>query len=348
MATIKDVAQRAGVGIGTVSRVLNQSGPVSDATRARVLDAIAALEFRPSHSARQLATAQTYTIGVIVPFLTRPFYVAVLRGIEAMIASTRYHLHIFNIETAEKRDYYFTELPYRGRIDALIVLSLVLSDEHVARLHAAGIPTLLLDTRHPELPSIAFDNAAGARQAVEHLIELGHRRIAYISGLAQPELDFRSNYERLSGYQSALQAHGLPARPEYVLMDGDGHAMGLQMAEQLLALDAPPTAIFAASDELAIGALQAAQRRGLRVPHDLAVIGYDDIDLAPFFGLTTIRQPMTELGQQGVTLLLQQLSEHDEPPHELTLPVELIVRTTTVAEEPQDEPGAAGAYQLLR
>lgn len=335
MATIKDVAQRAGVGVGTVSRVLNQSGPVSAATRARVLDAIAALEFRPNHVARQLATAQTHTIGVIMPFLTRPFYVAVLRGIEDTVASSRYHLHIFNVETDHKRDYYFTELPYRGRIDGLIVLSLVLSDEHVTRLCSAGIPTLLLDTRHPALPSLMTDSLVGARLAVEHLIDLGHTRIAYIGGLAQPQLNFRSSGERLRGYQATLAAHGLDMRLEYVIMAGDDHEMGRQMMEQLLALDEPPTALFAATDVLAIGALQAAQRRGLRIPDDLAVVGYDDIELAPFFGLTTIRQPMTEMGQQGVALLLRQMSEPDAEPLQQTLPVELIVRATTVADAPQ-------------
>jgi len=335
MATIKDVAQRAGVGVGTVSRVLNQSGPVSAATRARVLAAITELEFRPNHSARQLATAQTYTIGVIVPFLTRPFYVAVLRGIEAVLANTHYNLQIFNVETAEKRDYYFTELPYRSRIDGLIVLSLVLSDAHVARLLGAGIPTLLLDTCHPALPSLAIDNVAGAQTAVEHLIELGHRRIAYISGLAQPELDFRSNCERLSGYQAALRAHGLSEQPEYVIMAGDGREMGLRMTEQLLALAEPPTALFAASDELAMGAIQAAQRRGLRIPEQLAVIGYDDIELAALLGLTTIRQPMTEMGQHGVERLLRLLTARETPPEHTTLPVELVVRATTVADAEQ-------------
>lgn len=332
MATIKDVAQRAGVGVGTVSRVLNQSGPVSAATRSRVLTAIAELNFRPNHSGRQLATARTYTIGVIVPFLTRPFYVTVLRGIEAVLASTHYHLHIFNVETAEKRDYYFNELPYRGRIDGLIVLSLVLDDAHVTRLLSAGIPTLLLDTRHPALPALSIDNVAGARQAVEHLIAQGHTRIAYISGLAQPELNFRNNCERLSGYQAALQAHALQPRPEYVIMAGDGREMGLQMMEQLLALDEPPSALFAASDELALGAIQAAQRHGLRIPDDLAVIGYDDIELASLLGLSTVRQPMAEMGQQGVALLLQQLAERLPEPVQLTLPVELVVRTTTVAQ----------------
>lgn len=332
MATIKDVAQRAGVGVGTVSRVLNQSGPVSAATRSRVLTAIAELNFRPNHSGRQLATARTYTIGVIVPFLTRPFYVTVLRGIEAVLASTHYHLHIFNVETAEKRDYYFNELPYRGRIDGLIVLSLVLDDAHVTRLLSAGIPTLLLDTRHPALPALSIDNVAGARQAVEHLIAQGHTRIAYISGLAQPALNFRNNCERLSGYHAALQAHALQTRPEYVIMAGDGREMGLQMMEQLLALDEPPSALFAASDELALGAIQTAQRHGLRIPDDLAVIGYDDIELASLLGLSTIRQPMAEMGQQGVALLLQQLAEPLPEPVQRTLPVELVVRTTTVAQ----------------
>lgn len=330
--TIKDVARRAGVGVGTVSRVLNGSGPVRAETRDRVLAAIAELEFHPNHSARQLATAQTFTIGVIVPFLTRPFFVAVLHGIEEVISNTRYHLQIFNVETAAKRDYYFTEVPYRGRIDGLIVLSLILSDEHVDRLQATRIPTVLVDTQHPALPSISGDNVGGALQAVEHIISLGHTRIAYISGVAQPELGFRVNCERLYGYQQALERHGIPQRPEYVRMEGDGREMGFHMTMQLLTQPTPPTALFAASDELGMGALQAAHRLGLHVPNDLAIIGYDDIDLAPLLGLSTIRQPMTEMGRESVALLLRQLADSAASPTQRALPVELVVRTSTVAE----------------
>lgn len=334
MATIKDVARRAGVGVGTVSRVLNQSGPVSEATRQRVLAAIQELGFHPSHSARQLATSQTYTLGVILPFLTRPFFVSVLRGIESFIAETHYNLHIYNVETAHKRELYLTQLPFRGRIDGLLIMSLPLHEVHVNRLMQAGIPTVLIDTRYPGLSSIATDNYAGGRMATAHLLSRGHTRIAYIGGPSAPELGFRVNNERRDGYLDTLREHGILPRPEYVRMAGDGAAWGARMADQLLDLAEPPTALVAASDELAIGAIEAARRRGLRIPGDLGIIGYDDIEIARLLGLSTIRQPMTEMGRAGVELLLQRLTQPGAPPVELVLPLELIVRETSAMRHP--------------
>jgi LacI family transcriptional regulator len=329
MATIRDVARRAGVGVGTVSRVLNQSGPVSAETRERVLAAIAELRFHPSHAARQLATAQTYTIGVILPFLTRPFFVSVLRGIESFISETHYNLHIYNIETEHKRDFYLTQMPFRGRIDGLLIMSLPLHESHVAQLRQAAIPTVLIDTRYPGLASIATDNGAGARLATEHLLSRGHTRIAYIGGPSAPELGFAVNNERRDAYLATLRARGIDVPESFVRLDGDGVEWGARMADRLLDLDEPPTAVVAASDELAIGAIQAARRRGLQVPGDLAIIGYDDIELAPLLDLSTIRQPMVEMGRQAVELLLARLTARDESPLERTLPVELVVRGST-------------------
>jgi DNA-binding LacI/PurR family transcriptional regulator len=330
MATIKEVATRAGVGIGTVSRVLNDSGPVSSTTRERVLEAISALDFQPNRAARQLATAQTHTIGVVLPFLTRPFFVSVLHGIEAVVAQTHYNLHICNVETVEKRDEYFATVLFRGRLDGVLIVSLPLDDVYATRLQAAQVATVLIESRHDAFTSVGVHSAAGAQQATEHLIALGHQRIAYISGLAQTELGFRNNVERLHGYQTTLQQHGIDVEPVYILMNGDGPEMGMHMAQQLLNLDQPPTAIFAASDELALGVLQAAQGRGLRIPDDLAIVGYDDIELAAYIGLTTVRQPMTEMGRLGVEQLLQQLNGAPAAPKQITLPVELVVRASTV------------------
>jgi LacI family transcriptional regulator len=332
VATIKDVARRAGVGVGTVSRVLNQSGPVSDATRRRVLLAIQELEFHPSHAARQLATSQTYTIGVILPFLTRPFFVSVLRGIESFIAETHYNFHIYNVETAHKREFYLRQLPFRGRIDGLVIMSLPLHESHVVRLTQAAIPTVLIDTRYPELASITTDNYAGGRMATAHLLSRGHTRIGYIGGPSAPELGFSVNNERRDGYLDTLREQGIVPRPEYVRMDGDGVAWGARMADQLLDLAEPPSAIFAASDELATGAIEAARRRGLQIPGELAIIGYDDIEIARLMGLSTIRQPMVEMGRAGVELLLQRLTARDQSPLERTLPLELIARETTAAQ----------------
>lgn len=351
MATIKDVARRAGVGVATVSRVINQSGPVSAATRQRVLAAIAELQFQPSRAARHLATAQSGTIGVILPYLTRPFFVSVLRGIEGLVAETDYNLHIFNIETRQKRDYYLTQAPFRGRVDGLLIVSLPLHEAHVARLGQLRIPTVLIDTHYPGLPSIGVDNVAGGRLATEHLIGLGHRRIAYIAGPAEPELGFTVNLERRAGYLQALQAHGLPVRDEYMLLRGDGMPWGARMAEALLDLAEPPTAVVAASDELAIGALQVARMRGLQVPEQLAIIGFDDIELARFLGLSTVRQPMDRMGRVATETLMRAMRMRQMPPlRALQLPLEVVVRETTrrdAAETQPVPPSGAAEHTLI-
>ena len=309
MATIKEVALRARVGVGTVSRVINNAESVHPETRARVQHVINELNYRPSHAGRQLVTARTLTIGVILPFLTRPFYVNVLQGIAEAILPTRYHLNIFNVETAAIRRHYFEDFPFRGRVDGMIVVSLPLEQCDVDRLRAAKIPTVMIDGSHPELASVGMDNVAGARLAIEYLIGRGHRRIAFMSGPLDEELHFQVNRQRLAGYHAALAAHDLPSYPSMEQSGVDTYAGGAAMTEQLLDLPVPPSAIFAASDVHALGALQAAKRRGLRVPEDVAIMGYDDIELAPYVNLTTMRQPMAAMGRRGVELLLPQLEE---------------------------------------
>jgi DNA-binding LacI/PurR family transcriptional regulator len=337
MATIVEVAERAGVGIGTVSRVLNNTGAVKAETRERVLKAIDELNFRPNQAARQLVTARTGTIAVVLPYLTRPFFVNVLHGVEAMAAARDYHLQLFNVETEEKRRFYLREMPYHGRIDGLLVVSLPVFDVAMSRLAAARIPTVLVDTYHPQLPSITVDNVAGARLAVEHLIACGHQRIAYICGPIEAELKFPVNQQRLQGYQAALGAHGIPVVDTYIISGADSHVDGMRMTYQLLDLDPRPTAIFAASDVHALGALQAAGERGLRVPQDLAIVGYDDIDLAGYMSLTTVRQPMVEMGRRGVEMLLDQVDGRQSGERHMTLPVELVVRRSTVDPEHGDQ-----------
>jgi len=346
MATIVEVAERAGVGVGTVSRVLNNTGAVKPTTRERVLQAIQELDFRPNQAARQLVTTRTNTIGVVLPYLTRPFFVTVLHGIESTAAANAYHLQIFNVESETKRRYYLREMPYRGRVDGLLVLSLPIFDTAAAQFQAASLPAVLVDTYHPALSSIKIDNVAGARLAVEHLLALGHRRIAYVSGPLEGELAFPTNRERLQGYSEALEAYGLPVIPDYILQGEDSHADGMRMTSRLLDHPEPPSGLFAASDLHALGALQVAEERGLRVGADLAIVGFDDIDLAGYMSLTTVRQPMVEMGRRGLELLLDHIDRGVEEPEHIVLPVELVVRRSTMPlsernERCGEEPGCS-------
>ncbi len=329
--TIKDVARLAGVGIATVSRVINGSPNVLPRTRERVLAAIEELGYRPNQAARQLVTARTNTIGVVLPFLTRPFFVEVLRGIEAEVAQANYQLIIFNVESVEQRDRYFGHLPFLGRLDGLIVLSLPLGAAELDRLSKVDLPVVLIDTEAHNLPAVVIDNETAAQMAVEHLIEHGHQRIGYICGPLYPELGISVNRERLIGYEAALRTHNIEICQDYIRASGDGREVGRASTKALLNLATPPTAIFAASDEQAFGAMDEIQARGMQVGQDIAVVGFDDLEMSSYLQLTTVHQPMERMGRSGARILLDRLSNPDQPaPRRTVIPVELCVRQSSV------------------
>ncbi len=333
-ATIRDVAKKAEVGLGTVSRVLNQSSLVSEATRQRVLDVIAELDYVPNPSARRLSLGKTHTIAVIVSFLTRPTSVERLRGVVSSMSSTYYDLVIYHVETPERRDACFRDLPRQERMDGVLILSLNPRDEDVALLAAADVPVVLVDANRPDLESlnqVLVDDVAGGRTVVQHLIDLGHQRIAFIGDKAYEGFNFSSTPDRLQGYRQALTAAGIQVRPDYCKLGRHGRFEARHLAVELLTLPEPPSAIFATSDTQAMGVLEAARDQGLQVPHDLSVVGYDDIEVAEFLGLTTMRQLLFESGERGVQLLLRTLTDPSlEPVHDL-LPNNLVARNTTAA-----------------
>lgn len=330
--TIRDVAQKAGVGLGTVSRVINNSPLVSNGTRQRVLEAIAELDFMPNPSARRLSLGKALTIAVVVPFFTRPSYVERLRGVENALSESEYDLIIFNVETPERRDACFRDVPRRERTDGVLILSLSPLDRDVGYLLKADVPVVLVDAHHLSLKTfnrVVADDAQGGRMATQHLIDLGHRRIGFISDLIEEPFNFTSSRNRLQGYREALQAAGIPFRHEYHSQGEHGRYEARRLAAGMLALPERPTAIFTTSDTQAMGVLEAARDARLRVPEDLSIIGYDDIEVAEYLGLTTIRQLLFESGARGVKLLLDALEDPGADPVCEVLSTELIVRNTT-------------------
>jgi DNA-binding LacI/PurR family transcriptional regulator len=220
-------------------------------------------------------------------------------------------------------------LPTSQRFDGLLIIALPPADEDVAHFHQAGIPVVLIDAYHPALSCVVIDDVKGGYMATQHLIELGHTRIAYISDPLESPFRFSSSLHRYQGYRQALDEAGIPFRPEYHRWAEHGEEQARDMACHLLELDDPPTAIFAASDTQAMGVIQAARDADLRIPEGLSVIGYDDIQAAKYMGLTTVHQLLFESGQRGVGLLLEALENpQTEPVHEV-LPIELILRGTT-------------------
>lgn len=331
-ATIRDVAKRARVGVGTASRVINGSPQVSETTRERVQAAITALNFVPNPAARRLSLGKTLTIAVIVPWFTRPAEVGRLRGVENVLAESEYDLVLYNVETAEKRDAYFSVVPRREQTDGVLIISLSPRDDDVERLAQSTVPIVLVDANHRSLKSlnrVITDDVAGGRMATQHLIDLGHTRIGYISDLIETPFNFTSSRDRLKGYRQALKAAGIPFQTDYHRQGEHGRHEARRLAMELLKQPDRPTAIFAASDTQALGVLEAAQDCRLRVPEDLSVIGFDDIEISEYIGLTTIRQLLYESGKRGVELLLDVLEDPSAEPICEVMPTELIVRKTT-------------------
>jgi LacI family transcriptional regulator len=328
-ASIRDVALHAGVAVGTVSRVLNDAPGVAAETRARVENAIRHLDYRPNRQARALSTGRTHTVGALVPFFTHPSAVSRLQGVVEVLETSAYDLVLFNVGTASQRARHLGRSGVADRVDGLLLVSLAPTDDEVADFRAAGVITVLVDCEHPALPRVVTDDVDGGRLATQHLLGLGHRRIAFIGDGPDPAGRFVASPRRRTGWAQALAAAGLPAPTELQRIARHSEADGRAAAEALLALPEPPTAIFAASDTQALGVLAAAAAHGLDVPGDLAVVGFDDLEVAAHVGLTTVRQPLHESGACGARLMLAALDGVPREAEEVRLSLELVPRRTT-------------------
>ena len=331
MVTIADVAAHAGVGAGTVSRVLNDRPKVSPETRARVLAAIELLDYRPSPLARGLSLGRSQTFGVVVPFFTHASAVERLRGVADALRDSRYDLVLFNVESPVHRDEHVAALTGRDRADGLLVMSIPLPPEHLDRLRSAKVPVVLVDAVGEGVPAVVTDDVEGGRIATRHLVDLGHRDIAFMGDSSDNDFGFTSSTKRQLGYQQVLREAGIRARRGYIRHGPHERETGRRLTEQLLAHRVPPTAIFAASDALAVGVLEAARAARVDVPRDLSVVGFDDIEISAYAGLTTVRQPLFESGRLGALLLLAALEGERLPGEEHHLPLDLVERSTTAA-----------------
>ncbi len=326
--TIRDVARHAKVGVGTVSRVLNDSPLVSEETRRRVQCTIEELGYRRSATARALSLGRTQTVGVVLPFVTSLSVHERLRGvIERLAHAGDYDLLLFDATTAKQRADAFSEFARKDRVDGVLIVSLQPSNDEVSQLQREGLPAVLVDARHPALPSIAIDNVHGGELAAEHLLERGHVRVGFIGDAPSP-LGFSSSELRCRGFERRLAEAGIEHRAALALGE-HGRTEARSLAATLLGGDQAPTAIFAASDLQAMGVLEAARSLGLRVPDDVAVIGFDDIEVASVLQLTTVRQPLRETGLRGITLLLEMLRGELPGPTVELAPLAVVARGTT-------------------
>lgn len=327
-STVYDVANKAGVSIATVSRVFNAPEKVNAATRQRVLDAIDELRYVPKAEVAARARKATGRIGVLAPFFTYPSFVQRLRGVANALASLPYELTIYNVDSSARRDGYVTSVSLTRRLDGLILMALPFSEAIVERLVANSLETVSIEVSHPAFSSIEIDDVAGGKMVAEYFIQKGHTRLAFIGDSEMPEYAFPTSGRRLSGYRKAIQAAGLKLHDADIVLKPQSLENGKLSLQQLLERSHPPTAVFCASDTQAMGALKAAHERGLRVPQDIAIIGFDDLDIADYIGLTTVRQHLEESGRLAVNLLLARLENPKRPLQNIRLNLELVERET--------------------
>jgi LacI family transcriptional regulator len=331
MATIRDVAESAGVSYATVSHVINNTRLVSPETRQRVLAAMDALNYRPNALARSLRQGKTHTLGLVLPDSANPFFAEISRSIEDEAFKKGYSVFLCNTELDTQRELFYVDVLSKKQVDGIIFVAAGDQADSLDFLVQRNMPVVMIDRSVPnvEVDAVLTDNQLGGFLATRHLIELGHRRIACIAGPSS----ITPSAERIIGYRRALEEAGL-SYDESLIMRGDYHAQsGMEITHALLKMSPRPTAIFALNDLMALGALRAAAEAGCSVPGDLAVVGYDDLEIAHFTNppLTTIAQPKKEIGVQAVNLLVDRMIRRNNPPSRLLLPPELIVRRSTQA-----------------
>ncbi|MBE2316354.1 LacI family DNA-binding transcriptional regulator [Solirubrobacter sp. CPCC 204708] len=330
--TIRDVARRAGVSAATVSRVLNDSPLVVEPTRARVRAAVDELGYRMNATARTLSLGRATAVGVVVPFFTTHSVIERLRGVVARLSGygqRGYDLLLFDVEAPAQRADAMRDLADRNRVAGLLIVSLPIFDAEIDALQRDELPAVLLDVRHPRLPRVVVDNVRGGELAAEHLLAKGHSRIGFVGDHPTNAYGFTSSEDRRRGFGAALERAGNrldPALQRFGLADREEAEV---LTRSLLGRSSPPTAIFAASDLQAIGVLKGCEAMGARVPEDVAVIGFDDVDLAEIVGLTTIRQPLRESGEQAADLLIAAIEDGVDDPVEEVQQLTVVERRTT-------------------
>jgi DNA-binding LacI/PurR family transcriptional regulator len=327
MPTIFDVARAAGVGIGTVSRVLNDSPLVSDQTRQRVIDAMQRLRYRPSPAARAFGGRRTGTLELIVPLYTRSFFLETIRGCEEALADAAYTLAIRTVDTADDRARALDECCMRSDADGALLVWLAPTEDFVERISTTRFPVVLLNAVDPRLWSLAVDHEEAAANAVTYCLGLGHQRVGLVDRLGDP-YDAGGDGICRAGYERALLDAGRPVVPDYHAIWEFNASGGAAAADALLDLEEPPTAILAGSDVQAVGIVERARALGWRVPEDLSVVGYNDNDLAAFLGLTTVQVPVRDMGRAATQLLLDVIGQPEAEPMTTYLPTQLVRRRT--------------------
>lgn len=337
--TIYDLAREAGVGIGTVSRCLNNHPSVSPETRTKVLSVARRLNYQPHAYAQRLASKKTNTISTIIPFFTNYFFIEVLQGVQEKASELGIDLILYGVNEPAQVEHYLRKSLHRGHVDGVMLFSMKFPESFAAKFQQMNLPLVLVDTYHEAFDSFRVKNKEGAMRAVQHLISLGHKNIAMINATLENE----PAQQRLEGYRLALDSAGLPFSMDNVFpatidkQDGFNREAGFSSMRKLISLNTSPhptTAVFVSSDIQAIGALEAARQAGVRIPEDIALVSFDDIELAQYAQLSTMRQPMHDMGRLALEKLHARMNSRSATPSLTTFLPKLIVRHTCGALAP--------------
>ncbi len=329
---LRDLARQVGVHPSTVSRVLSgdPSARLSEATRARILDAARETGYRPNRLARSLKIQRTLVLGMVIPDITNPFFSGLFRAVEDVAGPLGYNVILCNTDDTAARFEQHLRVLAEGHVDGLLIAAAHRADSTIDSLRSRGIPYVLVNRRRDAAADswVVSDDRGGARQAVEYLVELGHRRIGHIAGAT----DISTTATRLEGFREAMAQHGL-LDERLIVKGGLVEEAGARGMREILRLpgDLRPTAVFVANDFSALGAIAIAHRAGMRVPEDISIVGYNDGPLAARSEppLTTLHVPVADMGRIATELLIQRLTGEVDPsntPAQVTLPVELVVR----------------------
>lgn len=328
-ANLDDVARRAGVSTATASRALRGLPRVSASTRARVTSAADELGYVISPTASSLASGRTGTVGVIVPYVGRWYFAQIITEVERVLRESGVSMLLYNIGDEKGRTRFFADLPLRRRVDAVVVLSLPLSAVETDLLRTLEVPVIAVGIDEAGMDCVRIDDHAGALLAMRHLARLGHRDIAFIGEHSPVPLGFTTPLRRLEAYRQVRRELGRPDDPALEAGGGFTVTGGERAMSTLLGGTVRPTAVFAASDEMAFGALRALRRAGLRVPQDVSVLGFDDHEMADLLDLSTVAQPIAELGRVAGERVLARLNGDTEPGETVHLGTRLVLRGST-------------------
>jgi LacI family transcriptional regulator len=324
--TIIDVAREAGVSYGTVSRVINDSPNVKEETRERVKEVIDRMGFVGNRSARSLVSGKSHVIGLLIPDLGTAYIGEIIRGIDMEMETAHYNLMLYTTHRRETKEAGYISSLIQSGVDGVILILPRNPAKFLEKLRSLNFPYVLVDHQgiDDRGPAVGASNYQGAYDATEYLIQQGHSRIAFITG----SMDLGCSQERLKGYQAALQKNAIPVESEWIIEGDFEQAAGYEGGKKLMSLSKRPTAVFASNDMMAFGVMDAVRDLGLKIPGDISVIGFDDIfqSSQTMPGLTTVHQPLEQMGREATRMLMEMMSEREIKPGKVDLPTRLVLR----------------------